>query len=180
VLRLRDISGRRRGRGVASPAMSATDLAAGYELAFSEARRALDDQERVASDLRTRATALVATAAIAASFFGGGLAEQGLPWSGWIAVGCFCLVGVAGLAILWPHGDWPLDAATPAILDRFLERPEGPLPLRVIYRELIEDMEDSVTQHAWHLRLLTGCFRAGSMLLLVEVASWLVTMALAS
>jgi hypothetical protein len=44
---------------------------AGYALAYREARRGLDDQERSAVELRARAGALIAAAAIATSFFGG-------------------------------------------------------------------------------------------------------------
>jgi hypothetical protein len=42
-----------------------------YQLAYDEAKRALDEQERAVFELRSRAGQLIAGAAIATSFFGG-------------------------------------------------------------------------------------------------------------
>jgi hypothetical protein len=42
----------------------------GYALAYREARRGLEDQERSVVELRARAGALIAAAAITTSFFG--------------------------------------------------------------------------------------------------------------
>lgn len=42
-----------------------------YQLAYEEARRAPDEQERAVVELRSRAGQLVAAAAITTSFFGG-------------------------------------------------------------------------------------------------------------
>lgn len=44
--------------------------ARGYELAFEEAGRALDAQERAVNELRSRAGVRMAAAAITTSFFG--------------------------------------------------------------------------------------------------------------
>lgn len=43
----------------------------GYELAYVEAKRAFEDQERTVVELRSRAGTLIAAAAITTSFFGG-------------------------------------------------------------------------------------------------------------
>jgi len=43
----------------------------GYALAYREARMGLEDQERAVVELRARAGALIAAAAITTSFFGG-------------------------------------------------------------------------------------------------------------
>lgn len=51
------------GRPAADPAS--------YELAYEEAKRALEEQERAVSELRSRAGQLIAAAAITTSFFGG-------------------------------------------------------------------------------------------------------------
>lgn len=44
----------------------------GYALAYEEAKRALEEQERVVAELRSRAGVLIGAAAITTSFFGGG------------------------------------------------------------------------------------------------------------
>jgi hypothetical protein len=48
-----------------------------YELAYDEARRALDAQESVVNELRTRSGVLIAAAAITTSFFGGRALSDG-------------------------------------------------------------------------------------------------------
>ena len=74
--------------------------AAAYELAFAEAGRALDAQERAVNELRSRAGILLAAAAVATSFFGGGSAtgeRAGLGVT--IAIAAFARVGMAALAV---------------------------------------------------------------------------------
>jgi hypothetical protein len=54
-----------------------------YLLAFDEAKRALDEQERAVFELRSRAGQLIAGAAITTSFFGGQAVRHHLhPWAG--------------------------------------------------------------------------------------------------
>lgn len=48
-----------------------------YELAYEEAKRALDAQESVVNELRTRSGILIAAAAITTSFFGGRALDDG-------------------------------------------------------------------------------------------------------
>jgi hypothetical protein len=74
---------------------------AGYALAYGEAQRGLEDQERTVVELRARAGTLTAAAAISTSFFGGQtLLRHHLGVSGWIAIGCFVLLGFAVLLII--------------------------------------------------------------------------------
>lgn len=77
-----------------------------YALAYDEARRALDAQESVVNELRSRASVLLAAAAVSTSFFGARALADGHPqvWA-WIALVSFVLVSVAVLAILWPKHD---------------------------------------------------------------------------
>src|SRR5918999_3707870 len=78
-----------------------------YKLAYDEARRALDAQESVVNELRTRAGILIAAAAITTSFFGGrALSDGDVATAGWIAIACFGVVGASVLAVLWPRTDW--------------------------------------------------------------------------
>jgi hypothetical protein len=58
-----------------------------YELAFEEAGRALDAQERAVNELRSRAAVLIAAAAITTSFFGSrAITGDGLSVWLWVAV----------------------------------------------------------------------------------------------
>jgi hypothetical protein len=84
-----------------------------YELAYDEAKRALDAQESVVNELRTRSGILIAAAAITTSFFGGrALADGAVGTAGWLAIAAFGLVGASVLAVLWPRTDWTFNHAS--------------------------------------------------------------------
>src|ERR1700722_4739037 len=75
----------------------------GYSLAYREARRGLEDQERSVVELRARAGALIAAAAITTSFFGSQtLVRHDIGAAAWVAIGCFVLLGFTVLLVLWP------------------------------------------------------------------------------
>jgi hypothetical protein len=96
----------------------------GYALAYREARMGLEDQERSVVELRARAGALIAAAAITTSFFGGQtLVKHDISAAAWIAIGCFVLLGFAVLMVLWPRRDWVLIGARP--VRRHLPRASG-------------------------------------------------------
>ena len=79
-------------------------------MAFTEARRALEDQERAVNELRTRSGVLIAAAAITTSFFGGAVIADGdLGASGWVAVSFLFVVGASVLVLI--HRDLALHMA---------------------------------------------------------------------
>jgi len=94
--------------------MTAVDehQAKSYELAFEEAGRALDAQERAVNELRSRAGVLIAAAAITTSFFGS-RAIAGGDLSGWVWVALVAFIAVGGsvLTVLWPRTDWSFSRA---------------------------------------------------------------------
>jgi hypothetical protein len=87
--------------------MAPTEIDPGaYLLAFEEAKRALDEQERAVFELRSRAGQLIAGAAITTSFFGGQALHRHLNGVSWVDVSCFVALSIAVLVILWPRRDW--------------------------------------------------------------------------
>lgn len=111
---------------------------AGYALAYREARRRLEDQERSVVELRARAGALIAAAAITTSFFGSQtLTRHGLDAAGWVAIGCFVLLSFAVLVMLWPRRDWGFSLAPAQFIATYLEPADGePLELHLVERDL--------------------------------------------
>ena len=84
----------------------ADDLSQHYALANDEAKRALDAQEAVVNELRSRAAVLIAAAAVTTSFFGSrALTSSDVDAWAWAAIISFALVGLTVLAILWPRHD---------------------------------------------------------------------------
>jgi hypothetical protein len=150
----------------------------GYELADTEARRALDEQAGVVNDLRSRAGVLLAASAVATSFFGReALVDQSLGTAGWVALAAFGLLGASVLAVLWPWRDWTFTVHAPTLIATYLE-PHGmePLPLPAIHRDIALHMSASYTANARQLRWLMHAFRAAAVLLSVEVIAWLVAL----
>lgn len=146
-----------------------------YELAYEEAKRALDVQESVVNELRTRSGILIAAAAITTSFFGGrALADGDVGTAGWFAIAAFGLVGASVLAVLWPRTDWAFTVNAQRFIATYVESAEGPLPLSAIHRDLALHMSASYVVNARQLRLLTIAFRLGAIFLVGEVTAWVV------
>ena len=95
-----------------------------YELAYEEARRALDGQERALAAFRTRAGIVLSAAAIVTSFLGGqAIGASGFTTLSWVAIAAFAVVGVATLCVLWPEDSWQF-RGDPKPGDRHLHRAE--------------------------------------------------------
>ncbi len=151
---------------------------AGYALAYGEAQRGLEDQERTVVELRARAGTLIAAAAISTSFLGGQtLLKHHLGVSGWIAIGCFVLLGFTVLLILWPRRDWEFSLAPSEFIATYLEPMDSePLEIHLIQRDLALHMGRSAELNRQQLRILMMSFRIGALLLMTEVVAWVIAL----
>lgn len=147
---------------------------AAYELAYVEARRALDDQRAVVNDLRSRAGLLIAAAALCTSFFGNAaLADGDLGSGGWLAIAAFVALGGCVLAILWPRRDWTSVIDATALIATYVEPHDAaPLDVARVHRDLALHMAAALRARRRQLRALTLEFQLGTMLLLCEVLAW--------
>lgn len=157
--------------------MANQSLAQHYALAYDEAKRALDAQEAVVNELRSRASVLLASAAVTTSFFGARALSEGNPdvWA-WIALISFVLVSVAVLAILWPQRDWVFTLNATTFIETYVEDPAGALEISAIHRDLELHMSASYVANAVQLGRLFIAFRAGVVLLAVGSIAWLVNL----
>lgn len=159
-----------------STASTETDRAGAYALAFEEAGRALAEQERVVAELRSRASVLIGTSAIATSFFGGRtIASQDLSTWAWLAVTAFGAVGLCVVLVLWPRHDWEFTASAKEIIAEYIE-PEL-VPLLEIHRDLALHRNASYDRNVRQVRALVVAFRVGVLFLIVSVAAWVVAVA---
>ena len=151
-----------------------------YELAYAEARRALEAQERALPAFRTRAGILLSAAAVVTSFLGGqAIAASGFTTFSWLAIAAFAMLGCASLAVLWPDDDWQFEAIPNRVIATYVERSDGvEVPLHVIHRELALHMENSYSANERvRLRPLRWAFRIAVVALVAEVAAWLIDLA---
>jgi hypothetical protein len=158
------------------PARAEPDSEA-YRLAYEEARRSLEDQERAVSELRSRAGTLIAAAAITTSFFGSQALQRHVHAMSWVAIVCFVALGAAVLAILWPRRDWEFDLSPAQFIATYLEpTEEDPLPLALIHRDLALHMGGSAAANRAQLGRLMIVFRVGALLLVAEVVAWVIAL----
>jgi len=153
---------------------------AGYALASREARRGLEDQEKSVVELRARAGALIAAAAVATSFFGGQtLVTRGTGVAVWVAIGCFVSLSIAVSLVLWPDRDWEFSLAPKDFIATYLEPADGePLEPHLIERDLALHMGRSAELNRRQLKALTTVFRVAALLLVAEMLAWVVALAL--
>lgn len=146
-----------------------------YELAFEEAGRALEQQERAVYELRAQGGVLVAAAAITTSLFGSRAVSGGLTAAGWCAMSAFALVGASVLVVLWPRRDWEFGANATDVIATYIET-AAPVALDRIHRDLALHRAASHVRNAAELRVLAVALRLGLLLLVVEVAAWVVAL----
>ena len=112
-----------------------------YKLAYEEARRALDEQERALAELRSRAGVVLGAAAVTTSFFGSRALHAGSIylvasgklnaaggsdaldiWS-WLAIASFAVLGAAVLWVMWPgkKGAWHTHVDVAKLFAGYLE-----------------------------------------------------------
>ena len=151
------------------------ESAAAYALAFDEAGRALDGQERTVNELRSRAGVLIAAAAITTSFFGARAVTDEVSITVWCAVVAFALVGASVLVVLWPRSDWEFSASATDLIATYIET-AVPASLPQIHRDLALHRSASYDRNARQLRALFIAFRVGLVLIVAEVGAWMVAL----
>jgi hypothetical protein len=138
-----------------------------YDLAYREAVRALDHQYAAVSELRGRASTLLAAASITLSLPGGEALDRSEPL-GWVALASFVLLGVCMLAIVWPRSDWSFDLDPQGLLARHLGTGDR---MAAMTLELIALLAEARKVNAHRLRRIALAFRAGTCLLAIQMVS---------
>jgi hypothetical protein len=142
-----------------------------YELAYREAVRALDNQRAAASELRSRAGMLLATASIAVSLLGPAALRGGRPLT-WAAVVCFVLLVACVLTILWPE-TWGFEIDPRALLAAHLS--EDPVASRAARVELVAHLTLTQRANARHQARLARTLRIGACLLAIQMVLTILT-----
>jgi hypothetical protein len=144
-----------------------------YALVFSEARRALDDQERALSDVHSRTGVLLSAAAIATSFLGGQALtdHHNTGWT-WTAFALFVGVAVLTLLVLWPTKSWTFSIDPATTLAEYAET-DSPASIERAHRDFALSMGESYDEQEPQIERLTNAFRLATVALALEVLAWL-------
>ena len=139
-----------------------------YELAFTEARRALDRQAASLDGIRSRAGVLVAASSLVTSFIGSGASGAGPA----LVVALVAYFGVVMLAvvILWPVRRWRLGADPKRLLEDYIDR-EDYASLPEMHRALAVHMDGWYETNQRRLNQRLALFAVACMLLVVEVVA---------
>lgn len=152
-----------------------------YRLAYDASVRAIEDQARVLEDLRSRASTLVAAAALVTGFLGQEAltradAIEPLSWAG-LAIASFIATAVAAFVILWPvHVRFSVSAAE--IIDILRDRAATATPVdaREALTEVATRLELMYDGNSGRIQRLLWVFRGAIVFLSIEVAAWTVAL----
>jgi len=139
-----------------------------YErLAFDAALRALDKQETLLDELRSRTGALLAASALAASFLGGAAFKDPSPALAAIALLAFVSSIGSSVFILVPKRDrFTFSLSGPGLYEGLYEVRED---LAEVYRRLAYDLLTFWQTNDAQLQPLFRAYRLGAFALVVEI-----------
>lgn len=152
-----------------------------YRLAYEASVRAIEDQARVLEDLRSRASTLVAAAALVTGFLGGAALTPAdsfelISWIG-LAIAFFVATAAATFAILWPvHVRFSISATEMLELVRQRKIDSRPVEAIEALSEIALRLELMYDGNAERIRRLHWLFRAAIVFLSIEVAAWMVAL----
>jgi uncharacterized membrane protein YfcA len=154
-----------------------TPLCDAYQVAYEEAVRMIDGQERSLDELRGRA-GLVLTAGSAVTAFLGGFALSGTHSHGLeiTAGGVFAVVAVLLLTVLWPTRGWKFRLDAKTIIDSYIEG-APPLKTPALHRELALRYATNAGCNRKRMDWRWWVFEAALILLAIETGAWLLASA---
>jgi cytochrome c-type biogenesis protein CcmH/NrfG len=139
------------------------------QLAYEQAQKALEQQERQVTELRQRTGTLLAAAALTASFFGAAaLGRDGVVLPVVLAGMALAVTVLSGLYVLYPH---EMEFATDArrLYDALL--PDRSDPQRLHLR-LAFGLRDTRTENGRRVEWLARCLAMAAIALIVQIACW--------
>ncbi|HEX8067793.1 MAG TPA: hypothetical protein VF520_14840 [Thermoleophilaceae bacterium] len=152
------------------------ERAALYELAYEEAKLGLARQASQVESVRTRAGLLLSAAAVATSFLGGQALRSGVPRApAWIAIALFLCLGAATVAIVWPEREG-FDVDPARFIAAYVEGDPRPTAA-LAYRELALNRVEALKSNVPEVTRSVAALRAAGVLLVVEIAAWIVALA---
>jgi hypothetical protein len=145
----------------------------GLQMAYAAIVESLKAQDHTLAGLRNRATGVLSTAALAASFAAGvGLintdATAGAVFPRWASLALLATliaIGVFDSLVLWPIRGWQFGPD----VDQMLVDHDGGRPLPVIQRHAIDDAVAGARRNAGLLKPRFTFYRWSACLLIVEV-----------
>ena len=147
----------------------ATDLT---QIAYEASQRALDKQERVLDELRSRTSILLAAASLAISFLGRSAVDTSVSAVALVAVLSFAVTIGASVYVLLPKSTFFFAVSGTAVLEQLYEFRDDVPEVR---RRLVYDMQRLWENNDRAMQRLFQAFRLAAVGLVVEVVLLLAT-----
>jgi hypothetical protein len=150
-------------------------LATPEEITYNESLRTLDIQREGVNTLHTRASTILAAAAIVTSFFGSAAIDSNNGELDTLSVfAALAFIGCAGccIALLWPR-EWDWGFSAQGLVADYLDA-QPPAGAEEMHRDLALHHEIDFDANEVRIRLMLRVFRGGSFLLALEVLIWLI------
>lgn len=149
-----------------------------FEVTLSESVRALTSQETTLESLRNRASALLAVAAVIASFLSAAALEDGWTTAATVAVASFVVMAVAVTWVLVPRSGWFF-----VVSARTLHQWDAPemAPTEAIdsrRRYLAEELDRAHDLNGGRIKRLAGWVTFAAAMLAVQTVAWVAALVL--
>jgi hypothetical protein len=150
-------------------------------LAYDEARAALREQDATLANVRNRATALLAAAAVGTSFS----ASAGLLntdpsrgrvfplWAAWALLVAVVLISMGVIAVIWPVGAWQFGPSPSKLLSKAEDEPDD------VLKGATSAMVQAIAANDRLLDQRMTAYRATVVLLMLEISLLVVALLLA-
>jgi hypothetical protein len=149
-----------------------------FEVPYAESVRMLTQQASALDNLRSRASTILAAAALVTTFLGGqALAKASAPLSPWGWAAIAALFGVLGctLWVLYPWNGWIYGQSATQMIRRF-DSTEPPPDLERLHRATAMSLEQNFRDNEIKLERLSWAFRLACILTVAETALWIVNL----
>lgn len=145
-----------------------------YALVWSEALRALSQQQSLLESIRSRTATLISAAAISTSFLGGVAFDDGdVGKAGVVAVALFGLASGLYVWILLPRPGWKWANTPQQLVDDYVEA-ENPCSIDDMHRDLALHLGENHGENKKKLNRLMAQYSLASVFLAAEIVAWLV------
>jgi hypothetical protein len=143
---------------------------------YQEALRGLQVQQTGLQSLQARAATLIFAASFASSLLGSQALADGLNAWDWTALGLLFAIGALAVLVLWPYYNLTFRFDPEDLLARYVDVAQ-PKPMAAIHRELALQIKSDWQQNGRIVRRLREALQLALILLLVEIATWLFSIA---
>jgi hypothetical protein len=158
--------------GPSGPAGGDARMALIFELAL----RGLTQQQALVENLNNRVGIVVFATTFASSLLGAQALSNGVDGFDWVALIVFFAIGVLVVLLLWPYQSYRFRFDPNDLLQRYIDA-ERSISLSDMHRDLAVEAERHRSENWKNIQRLLFGLQATLILLIVEIAAWLISIA---